>query len=157
LAEKVTLSAKTSEATLMAVEENGLSARDFLTQTHYLNPGRPDLEFAGREYVRSEAGTFAFRDRGKYTQTELPGQLPTQRSISALDFQAAQRIVQNRQVNPNNHYSTQITASKISEVARAVQAQRLAGGHANYREIVGEAHQSAALDEWIADSQGLLP
>jgi len=156
LAEKVTLSAETSEATLLAVEENGLSARDFLTQTHYMNPGRPDLEFAGREYIRSEAGTFAFRNRGKYTQTKLPGRLPTHRSLSTMDFQAAQRIVQNRQANPNSHYSTQITASKISAIARAVQAQRLAGGHANYHEIVGEANQSAGLDKWIADSEGLL-
>jgi len=153
LEERRGVSDKTSEATQIGLEENGLSSRDFLEQTHYLHPGKPDIAAAGRDYIRSEAGSYAFKGRGKFSQNELSNWTPNTPSLHVLDYQAAQHIVQNRQT-PSHNLTKHITPSVVSDVARAVQAQRQ-NGRSTYKDIVGKANASASLQSWIDNSLGL--
>jgi len=154
LANRVTLGAETSAATLEAVEAGGLSARDYLRDTNYHNPGRPDIEMAGRDFIRSEAGSFALGGRSSYTQTALPGATPNTTGIHSLDYQAAHRIVQSEQ-RYGSSYFNEISASKIQDVAQAVRARRVTGMR-SYDAIVNNAKQDHDLREWIDKSKGLL-
>jgi hypothetical protein len=154
LANRVTLGAETSAATLEAVEGGGLSARDYLRDTNYLNPGRPDVELAGRDFVRSEAGSFALGARSSYTQTALPNAAPNTTGIHSLDYQAAQRIVQSEQ-RYGSSYFNEISASKMQDVAQAVRARRVSGMR-SYDAIVNNAKSDPSLREWIDTSKGLL-
>ena len=154
LANRVTLGAETSAATLEAVEGGGLSARDYLRDTNYLNPGRPDVELAGRDFVRSEAGSFALGARSNYTQTTLPPATPNTTGIHSLDYQAAQRIVQSEQRYGSSSFN-EISASKIQDVAQAVRARRVTGMR-SYDAIVNNAKQDPNLRQWIDTSKGLL-
>jgi len=154
LANRVTLGAETSAATLEAVEGGGLSARDYLRDTNYLNPGRPDVELAGRDFVRSEAGSFALGARSNYTQTALPNTTPNTTGIHSLDYQAAQRIVQSEQRYGSNSFN-EISASKMQDVAQAVRARRVTGMR-SYDAIVNNAKQDPNLRQWIDTSKGLL-
>ena len=129
LSSRVTLGAETSTATLEAVEGGGLSAKDYLRDTNYLNPGRPDVEMAGRDFIRSEG-------------------------IHSLDYQAAQRIVQSEQ-RYGSSYFNEISASKMQDVVQAVRARRVTGMR-SYDAIVNNAKQDPNLREWIDTSKGLL-
>lgn len=154
LANRVTLGAETSSATLEAVESGGLSASDYLRDTNYLNPGRPDMEMAGRDFIRSEAGSFALGGRSSFAQTSLPGSTPNTVGLHSLDYQAAQRIVQSEQRFGSGYYGD-ISASKMQEVAQAVRAQRVSGIH-SYDTIVNNAKQDSNLQKWVDQSKGLL-
>ena len=154
LASRVSLGAETSAATLEAVESGGLSASDYLRDTNYLSPGRPDVEMAGRDFIRSEAGSFALGGRSSYTQTEITNTTPNTVGLHSLDYQAAQRIVQSEQRYGSSYYS-EISASKMQDVAQAVQSQRLSGMR-SYDAIINNAKQDSNLKSWIDKSKGLL-
>lgn len=154
LANRVTLGAETSVATLEAVESGGLSASDYLRDTNYLNPGRPDVEMAGRDFIRSEAGSFALGGRSNFTQTELGNTTPNTIGLHSLDYQAAQRIVQSEQRYGSSYYS-EISASKMQDVAQAVHARRVSGMR-SYDAIINNAKQDPNLKAWIDKSKGLL-
>jgi hypothetical protein len=154
LASRVTLGAETSSATLEAVEGAGLSAQDYLRDTSYLNPGRPDVETAGRDFVRSEAGSFALGPRSSYAQTALPNATPKTSGLHSLDYQAAQRIVQSEQ-RFGSRYFSEINASKMQDVAQAVHARRLSGTR-SYDAIVNSARKESNITDWINNSKGLI-
>jgi len=154
LSGRVNLGAQTSAATLEAVEGAGLSAGDYLRDTNYLNPGRPNIEMAGRDFVRSEAGSFALGNKSNYVQTDLPNSTPRTRGLHSLDYQAAQRIVQSDQSVGNNHFS-EISASKMQDVAQAVHARRLSGTR-SYDAIVNSASKESNIVDWINNSKGLI-
>ncbi|MGB2956460.1 MAG: hypothetical protein WBB64_10910, partial [Anaerolineales bacterium] len=154
LAGRVNLGAQTSAATLEAVEGAGLSAGDFLRDTNYYNPGRPNIEMAGRDFTRSEAGSFALGSKSNYTQTALPNATPRTQGLHSLDYQAAQRIVQSEQRVGNNNFSD-ISASKMQDVAQAVHARRLSGTR-SYDAIVNSARTGSNIVDWIKDSKGLI-
>jgi hypothetical protein len=155
LTNRVNLGVQTSAATLEAVESGGLSARDYLRDTNYLNPGRPDVEMAGRDFIRSEAGSFALGGRSNYIRTELVSATPNTAGLHSLDYQAAQRIVQHDQRFPNSSFS-EISASKMQDVARAVHARRLSGMR-SYDAIVNSARRDPSLNDWVDMSKELLP
>jgi hypothetical protein len=154
LANRVTLGVETSAATLEAVESGGLSASDYLRDTNYLNPGRLDVEIAGRDFIRSEAGSFALGGRSIFTQTELVNTTPNTVGLHSLDYQAAQRIVQSEQRYGSSYYS-EISASKMQDVAQAVHARRVSGMR-SYDAIVNNAKQDPNLKAWVDKSKGLL-
>jgi len=154
LANRVTLGAETSSATLEAVEGAGLSAGDYLRDTNYLNPGRPNIETAGRDFIRSEAGSFALGARSSYTQTALPNSTPNTSGLHSLDYQAAQRIVQSEQ-RYGSSYFNEISASKMQNVAQAVHARRLSGTR-SYDAIVNSARKESNIVDWINNSKGLI-
>ena len=154
LSGRVNLGVQTSAATLEAVEGAGLSAGDYLRDTSYLNPGRPDLETAGRDFIRSEAGSFALGARSSYTQTALPNATPNTSGLHSLDYQAAQRIVQSEQ-RYGSGYFNEISASKIQNVAQAVHARRLSGTR-SYDAIVNSARKESNIVDWINYSKGLI-
>ncbi|MCK4489138.1 MAG: hypothetical protein KAU23_02705 [Anaerolineales bacterium] len=154
LSGRVNLGAQTSAATLEAVEGAGLSAGDYLRDTNYFNPGRPNIEMAGRDFVRSEAGSFALGNKSNYVQTDLPNFTPRTRGLHSLDYQAAQRIVQSEQRVGNNYFS-EISAAKMQDVAQAVHARRLSGTH-SYEAIVNSARKESNIVDWIKNSKGLI-
>ncbi|MGB2956709.1 MAG: hypothetical protein WBB64_12165, partial [Anaerolineales bacterium] len=139
---------------LEAVEGAGLSAGDFLRDTNYYNPGRPNIEMSGRDFIRSEAGSFALGAKSNYTQTALPNATPRTQGLHSLDYQAAQRIVQSDQRVGNNYFS-EISASKMQEVAQAVHARRLSGTR-SYDAIVNSARTGSNIVDWINISKGLI-
>ncbi len=154
LANRVTMGAETAASTLEAVESGGLSARDYLRDTSYLNPGIPDVEMAGRDFIRSEAGSFALGGRSNFTQTALVNTTPNTVGLHSLDYQAAQRIVQSEQ-RYGSSYFNEISASKIQDVALAVHAQRLSGTR-SYDAIINNAKKEPDLKAWIDKSKGLI-
>jgi hypothetical protein len=154
LANRVTLGVETSAATLEAVESGGLSASDYLRDTNYLTPGRPDVEIAGRDFIRSEAGSFALGGRSNFTQTELVNATPNTVGLHSLDYQAAQRIVQSEQRYGSSYYS-EISASKMQDVAQAVHTRRVSGMR-SYDAIINNAKQDPNLKAWVDKSKGLL-
>jgi len=154
LAARVTQGVQTSEATLQAVEEDGLSAKDFLQEAHYLHPGRTSVKRAGREYIRAEAGSYAFADKSRYQQTDIVNRVPSTRRLHARDYQAAQRIVQQRQ-RTGDRPLQEISAAKIQSLARAVHARRLSGTD-SYKSIIHQAAEDPNLQEWMDLSKGLI-
>ena len=108
---------------------------------------------AGRDFIRSEAGSFALGAKSKYTQTELPDNAPRTQGLHSLDYQAAQRIVQSEQRVGNNYFS-EISASKMQDVAQAVHARRLSGTR-SYDAIVNSARTGSNIVDWIKNSKGL--
>ncbi len=153
LSKRAALGVNTSVAMLEGAENDGLSARDVLRKANYLGPGNWDEKSAGRNFIRSEAGTFAFRDKSPYRQTDIAFKAPSTNSLHELDFVAAQRIVQHEQnIIPDGPYN-QISPVQIQDVARAVRTQRLSGKD-NYPAIINEANSSATLRGWIERTQG---
>ena len=153
LAIRAELGIKTSEATLIGAENEGVSARDVLRAANYLGPGNWDVTQAGRDFIRSEASSFAFHDKGMFKQKDIPALGPVTNALQGLDFIAAQRIVQHDQRITTESPFTQIAPAQIQDVARAVRAQRLSG-MANYHDIINDANQSASLSEWLRNIQG---
>jgi hypothetical protein len=152
LAARIDQGVAVSEATLTAVEQDGLSARDFLRETHYLHPGRSDLAAAGREYIRAEAGAHAFREMSRYQPADLGGQLPATRRLHARDYLAAQRIAQRRQGTGERVFQ-QVSVGTMQSLARAVQARRLSGAR-SYERIIEEAAADPDLNERLSLFQG---
>jgi len=147
------LGADTAVANLRAMESSGLSARDGLQETNYLHAGRTNIEMAGREFIRAEAGSFALEDYSRYQPNEISAQVPRTGDLHPRDFAVGHRIVQAEQ---KHHGSTfrNITPKMMGSVARAVQARRLSGMTSNL-EIIDSASKSD-LQDWIDDSIGLL-
>ena len=147
------LGADTAVANLRAMESAGLSARDGLQETNYLHAGRSNIELAGREFIRAEAGSFALGDYSRYQPNEITAQVPRSANLHPRDFAVGHRIVQAEQ---KHHGSTfrNITPDMMGSVARAVQARRLSGTTSNL-DIIDSAAQSD-LQDWIDDSIGLL-
>jgi len=147
------LGADTAVANLRAMESSGLSARDGLQETNYLHAGRTNIEMAGREFIRAEAGSFALEDYSRYQPNEISAQVPRTGDLHPRDFAVGHRIVQAEQ---KHHGSTfrNITPKMMGSVARAVQARRLSGMTSNL-DIIDTAAQSD-LQDWIDDSIGLL-
>jgi len=112
------------------------------------------VETAGRDFVRSEAGSFALGARSSYTQTALPNATPNTSGLHSLDYQAAQRIVQSEQ-RYGSSYFNEISALKIQNVAQAVQARRLSGTR-SYDAIVNSARKESNITDWINNSKGLI-
>ena len=147
------LGADTAVANLRAMESAGLSARDGLQETNYLHGGRTNIEMAGREFIRAEAGSFALGDYSRYQPNEITAQVPNTGDLHPRDFAVGHRIVQAEQ---KHHGSTfrNVSPDMMGSVARAVQTRRLSGMTSNL-DIIDSAAQSN-LQDWIDDSLGLL-
>ena len=153
LTENTRLGADTAVANLRAMESSGLSARDGLSEANYLHAGRSNVEMAGREFIRAEAGSFALGNYSRYQPNEIIAQAPPTSSLHPRDFVVGHRIVQAEQRNHGSSFRN-ITPDKMESVARAVHARRLSGMNSNL-DIIDSAAQSN-LQDWINDSLGLL-
>ena len=147
------LGADTAVANLRAMESAGLSARDGLQETNYLHAGRSNVEMAGREFIRAEAGSFALGNYSRYQPNEITSQVPRSSSLHPRDFAVGHRIVQAEQKHHGSSFRN-ITPDMMGSVAQAVQARRLSGMTSNL-DIIDSAAQTN-LQDWIDDSLGLL-
>ena len=153
LTERADLGVNTARATLVGAENDDISTTDVLREANYLGPGNWDVKMAGREFVRSEASSFAFHDKGAFRQKEIPTNTPTTKGLHGLDFVAAQRIVQYDQRHTTDSPFHQISPAQIQDVARAVRTQRLSGMN-KYPDIIDGANHSASLSGWLRQIQG---
>ncbi|HDN04999.1 MAG TPA: hypothetical protein ENF27_03585 [Chloroflexi bacterium] len=152
LTENTRLGADTAVANLRAMESAGLSARDGLRETSYLHAGRTNIEMAGREFIRAEAGSFALGDSSRYQPNEITAQVPPTGNLHPRDFAVGHRIVQAEQKHHGSSFRN-ITPDKMESVARAVHARRLSGMSSNL-DIIDSAAKNN-LQDWINDSLGL--
>ncbi|RLD08457.1 MAG: hypothetical protein DRI65_02175, partial [Chloroflexota bacterium] len=152
LTENTRLGADTAVANLRAMESAGLSARDGLRETSYLHAGRTNIEMAGREFIRAEAGSFALGDSSRYQPNEITAQVPPTGNLHPRDFAVGHRIVQAEQKHHGSSFRN-ITPDKMESVAQAVRARRLSGMSSNL-DIIDSAAQNN-LQDWINDSLGL--
>lgn len=146
---KTDLGADTPVTVLRAAQKAGVSGRDVLREMGYLHPGRTDLETAGREFIRAEAGSFALERHSPFQQNQLHYRMPSTPNLHPRDFAASLRIVQNEQKHSQSIFR-QPDVDMMGEVARAVQARRLSGT-AFTDDMIASA-QSQNLQNWIDDS-----
>lgn len=146
--------ADTAVANLRAVENAGGSARDYLHEAGYLHRGRKNIELAGREFIRAEAGSFVLgKHRSRYQSNEIMDRTPNTRELHYRDFAVGHRIVQAEQRKQNSPFR-EISPAKLEATARAVHARRLSGMSSNL-DIMDSAANSR-LEDWIDDSLGLI-
>jgi hypothetical protein len=153
LTKRADLGVKTSVATLEGAESDDISARDVLRSANYLGPGNWDEKAAGRDFIRSEASSFAFHDKSLFRQKDITSSTPATQGLHELDFVAAQRIVQHDQRITHESPFQQISPAQIQDVARAVRTQRLSGMN-KYPDIIDGANRSASLSGWLRQIQG---
>lgn len=153
LASRVDLGVNTAKATLVGAEIDDISGGDVLREANYLGRGNWDVKMGVREFVRSEAGSFAFQDNSMFKQKDIPTNTPATKDLHGRDFLAAQRIAQYDQRHTTDSPFHQISPDQIRNLSRAVRAQRLSGVN-NYRDIVDDANRSASLSGWLRNIQG---
>jgi hypothetical protein len=146
---KTDLAGNTTVAVLRAAQNAGISGRDVMRE---LGSGRNNLEMAGRELIRKEAGSFALERHSPYQQNQLNYSMPNTPNLHARDFAAALRIVQNEQKHNQSAFRDP-DVDMIGEVSRAVQARRLSG--MAFTDHIITSAQSQNLQDWIDDSLGI--
>jgi len=153
LSGRVDLGVKTGKATLAAGENNDIPGTDLLREAGHLGRGNWDVKTGVREFIRSEAGTFALHEHSMFKQNDIPARTPATKELHGRDILAAQRIAQYDQRYTTNSPYHQVSSGQIEDLAEAVRTQRLSGMN-DYRDIVDDANRSASLSGWLRNIQG---
>ncbi len=152
LGAKTRIGGDTAVANLRAAENTLGSGRDTLEEMGYIHRGKYNIEQAGREYIRAEAGSFALgQHRNKYQQNKVSEVFPNTSALHHRDFAVGLRIVQGEQksiMGTDDKSINDPTPDYMGKVAQAVHTRRLSSGLNSYGDIIDSAANSD-LDDWV--------